>query len=271
MLHGIAGAADGDRGIGVGAAGGVDQQRVALGVVLAILEMLRDVDEAAISGAACADGDDLEMMLEVVSSAAWIIFAPVSWCWPLFGQRDREHFAARLRPFMTTPGYFMVRREPILQSIHFTSAFFVREAALGDEIEDVRRPVLHGDVLDLRAFERDQLDHRAVQRGGVEFRRGAAFHVGQLRAFVANDERALELAEILGVDPEIGLERMLHFHARRHVDERAAAENRGVQRAEFVVAGRDHFAEPSSGKFPDVLSILRSSRQKSRPVRRPLS
>ena len=57
MLHGIAGAADGDRGIGVGAAVGVDQKRVALGVVLAILEMLRHVDEAAISGAAGADRD----------------------------------------------------------------------------------------------------------------------------------------------------------------------------------------------------------------------
>ena len=42
-----------------------------------------------------------------------------------------------LRPFRTTPGYFIVRREPMLQSIHFTSAFFVREAALGHEIENV--------------------------------------------------------------------------------------------------------------------------------------
>ena len=104
----------------------------------------------------------------------------------------------------------------------------------------------------LRAFQRDQLDHRAVQRGGVELRRGAAFHVGQLRAFIGDDERALELPEILGVDPEIGLERMLHLHARRHVDERAAAEDGAVERAEFVVAGRDHFAEP----FPENLRMI---------------
>ena len=81
---------------------------------------------------------------------------------------------------MTTPGYFIVRREPMLQSIHFTSRVFVREAALGHEVEDVRRPVLHGDVLNLGALKRDQFDDRAVQRGGVELRRGAAFHVSQL-------------------------------------------------------------------------------------------
>ena len=57
------------------------------------------------------------------------------------------------------------------------------------------------------------------KRGGVELRRGAAFHVGQLRAFVADDERALELAEVLGVDPEVSLERMFHLHSRRDVNE----------------------------------------------------
>ena len=57
VLHGVAGAAHGDRRISVGAAGRVDEQRVALGVVLATLEMLRHVNQAAISGAAFADGD----------------------------------------------------------------------------------------------------------------------------------------------------------------------------------------------------------------------
>ena len=50
--HGVAVAAHGDRRIGVRAAVGVDQQRVALGVVLAALEVLRDVDQAAVGGAA---------------------------------------------------------------------------------------------------------------------------------------------------------------------------------------------------------------------------
>src|SRR5207253_9337834 len=55
VLNGVAGAADGDGGVGVSARSGVDEQGVALGIVLAILEMLRHVDESAISGAASAD------------------------------------------------------------------------------------------------------------------------------------------------------------------------------------------------------------------------
>src|SRR5205823_9718810 len=103
-----------------------------------------------------------------------------------------------------------------------------------------------------RALERDQLDDRAMQRGGVEFRGGAALHVGKLGAFVCNDEGALELPEVLGVDPEIGLERMFHFHSRRHVDEGAATKHGAIERAEFVVAGWDYFPEP----FPENFRML---------------
>ncbi len=45
---------------------------------------------------------------------------------------------------------------------------------------------------------------------------------------------------------------MLHLHSRRDVDERAAAEDRAVERAEFVVAGRDDFAEP----LPENLRVF---------------
>src|SRR5439155_12813047 len=65
---------------------------------------------------------DFEMMLEVVSSAAWIIFAPVSWCCPLFASAIERTSPRAFRPFRTTPGYFIVRREPMLQSIHLISA-----------------------------------------------------------------------------------------------------------------------------------------------------
>ena len=155
------------------------------------------------------------------------------------GERDGDDFAARFAAFHDDAR--ILHREAgadvAVDPFHF--GFLVREAALGHEVEDVGRPVLHGDVLDLRALHRDQFDDRAVQRGGLEFRRGAAFHVDHLRAFIGDDERALELPEVLRVDAEVGLERMLHLHARRHVDERAAAEDGAVQRAEFVVAGRE--------------------------------
>src|SRR5437762_3401855 len=41
VLNGIAGAADRDRGVSICARGGVDKKHVAVGVVVAILEMLR--------------------------------------------------------------------------------------------------------------------------------------------------------------------------------------------------------------------------------------
>ena len=55
VLDGVAGAADGDCRIGVGAAGGVNEQCVALGVILAVLKVFRDMDQPAISGAAGSD------------------------------------------------------------------------------------------------------------------------------------------------------------------------------------------------------------------------
>src|SRR2546423_71941 len=59
VLNGVAGAADGDRRISVRATRRVDQQRIALGIVFAVLEVLRDLNQAAISRAALADADAL--------------------------------------------------------------------------------------------------------------------------------------------------------------------------------------------------------------------
>jgi len=55
MLHGIAGPADGDCGVGVGQTGRIDQERITLGVVLAMLEMLRHVNKSSIGGPTGAD------------------------------------------------------------------------------------------------------------------------------------------------------------------------------------------------------------------------
>src|SRR5436190_21332096 len=51
VLHGVARSADSDRRISVGAAGRVDQKRVALGCVLAVFEVLRAVNQTSISRA----------------------------------------------------------------------------------------------------------------------------------------------------------------------------------------------------------------------------
>ena len=89
----------------------------------------------------------------------------------------------------------------------------------------------------------DDLDHGRVQRVAGVDRRRAAFDVVHLRALVGDDQGALELAGVLGVDPEVGLERHLALDARRDVDERSTRPHRRVECRELVVAGRDDRAE----------------------------
>lgn len=62
-------------------------------------------------------------------------------------------------------------------------------------------------------------------------------------ALVGDDQRALELAHVLRVDAEVGLQRDLDVDVLGHVDERAARPDRRVERGELVVARGDHRAE----------------------------
>ena len=59
-----------------------------------------------------------------------------------------------------------------------------------------------------------------------------------LGALVDDDEGALELAGVLAVDAEVGLQRQRHLHAGRHVDEGAAGPDRAVEGGELVVLRR---------------------------------
>ena len=126
---------------------------------------------------------------------------------------------------------------------------------LGDEVVDVGRPVLDGRVRDASAGQGDELDHRRVQRVGGVHRRRAALDVVHLGTLVGDDQRALELARVLLVDAEVGLQRHLHLDARRHVDERATAPHGGVQGRELVVAGRNDRAEEP---LDDLLVVTQS-------------
>jgi hypothetical protein len=135
------------------------------------------------------------------------------------GQSDADDFAAGAPALHDDAGIFHGETAADVAVDPANFGVFVGDAALGDEIEDIAAPVLHRDVLDFGALHGDEFDYRAVQSGGLKLRRRAAFHVHHFRAFIGDDERALELAELLAVDAEIGLERMLHFHAGRHVDE----------------------------------------------------
>ena len=110
---------------------------------------------------------------------------------------------------------------------------------LGDEVVDVVRPVLDRRIADLGTRQRDDLDDRGVERVRGVDRGRAALDVVDLGALVDNDQRALELAGVLAVDPEVGLQRQRDLDALRNVHERAARPDRAVERRELVVLGRD--------------------------------
>src|SRR3712207_8946260 len=94
----------------------------------------------------------------------------------------------------------MIRRPPRSTLFPYTTLF---RSALGDEVVDVVRPVLDGRVAHAGVLLDDDLDDRGVQRVGLVDRRGAALDVVHVGTLVDDDQRALELAHVLGVDPEV--------------------------------------------------------------------
>ena len=146
----------------------------------------------------------------------------------------------------------MVRRDPMFPSIHSTCASASAAGPLGDQVVDVGGPVLDGRVGDARTLERHQLDDGRVQGVGRVHRGRAALDVVHLGALVGDDQGALELAHVLRVDPEVGLQGHLDLDAGRHVDERPARPHRRVEGGELVVVGWDEGAEPPA----DVLGVL---------------
>ena len=244
MLDGVAVAAHDDGGIGVGAGVGVDEQRVALGVVFATLEVLRDVNDAAVGGAALADADGFGddegggVVGGVDHLGAGVLMLAV------VGEGDGDDFAPGAFALQDDAGVFHGEAAADVAVDPLDLGVLHGEAALGDEVEDVGRPVLDGDVLDLGALEGDELDHGGVEGGGGELGGGAALHVGDLGALVGDDEGALELAEVFRVDAEVGLEGHGDLHALGDVDEGAAGEDGAVEGGELVVAGGDDLAEP---------------------------
>ena len=161
----------------------------------------------------------------------------------LAGERDRQHLAVRALAEQPDGGVLhrQLRAEVAVDPLH--RRVLVGDGALRDEVVDVRRPVLDRRVAAAAALLDDDLDDGGVQRVGRVDRRRAALDVVHVRALVDDDQRALELAHVLRVDAEVGLERHLDLHARRHVDERAARPDGGVERRELVVVLRDDLPE----------------------------
>ena len=131
----------------------------------------------------------------------------------------------------------------------------LRHRSLGDQVEDVGRPVLDCRVTDAGPGQSDQLYDRRVQRRGAVGGGGAALDVVHVGPGLGDDQRPLELAHVLGVDSEVGLERHLDVHPRGHVDERASRPHGRVQGGQLVVVRRYHGGEVLAH---DVLVLAQS-------------
>src|SRR5215218_6313726 len=231
--------ADADRRVGVRARLLVEQQRVADDLGLGAVRALGDLEQAAVGGAPAVLGDRLgEDVRRRVRRRVDDLRARVL---VLAGARegDREHLAVGTlaREVDRRVLYGQLVAEVAVDPLH--GRVRLGDRALGDEGVDVLRPVLHGRVADPRARLCDQLDHGGVQGVRRPDGGGAALDVVHVGALVGDDQRPLELAHVLGVDPEVGLQGHLDVHARRHVDERAARPDGAVERRELVVVGGD--------------------------------
>ena len=82
-----------------------------------------------------------------------------------------------------------------------------------------------------------------MQLVGVAHGRGAAFQVADGGAFVGDDQGALKLPGVLGVDAEIGGQLHGALDALGDVAEAAVAEDGGVEGGEEIVAGGDYRSE----------------------------
>ncbi len=182
-------------------------------------------------------------MFDVVFGAAWHDLRARVLVLARAGEGDREHLAVGALAHQVDRRVLHGQLGAEVAVDPLDGRVGLGDRALGDEVVDVLRPVLHGRVADPRARLGDQLDHGGVQRVRRPHRGGAALDVVHVGALVGDDQRPLELAHVLGVDPEVGLQRHLDVHARRHVDERAARPHGAVERGQLVVVGRDDRGE----------------------------
>src|SRR3954451_20226426 len=244
--------ADVDIGVGVRAADLVHQQRVALhhrgGVMCALL----DLDQPTVGGAPAAAGDRLgDDGARGVRCAVHHLGARVL-VLALAGEGDGQRLALGVLAHQVDRRVLHrhLGADVAVDPLH--GGALLAGGALGDEVVHVVRPVLDRRVPAAGVLLDDDLDDGRVQRVAGVDRGGAALDVVHVGTFVDDDQGPLELTHVLGVDPEVGLQRDLHVHALRPVDERPARPDAGVQRGELVVAHRDDRPEV----LPEQLLVL---------------
>src|SRR3954465_10396150 len=211
--------ADADRRVGVRARLLVEQQRVADDLRARAVGALGDLQHAAVRGAPAVLGDRLgedvrrRVRRDVEDLGAGVLVLAVA------RERDRQDLAVGALAHQVDARVLHRELGAEVAVDPLDGRVLPRLRALGDEVVDVLRPVLHGRVADPGTRLGDQLDDGGVQGVRRVDGRRAALDVVHVGALVGDDQRPLELAHVLGVDPEVGLQRHLDVHARRHVDE----------------------------------------------------
>ena len=90
----------------------------------------------------------------------------------------------------------------------------------------------------------------------VAHRCGTTFKIADVGAFVANDERALELSRVAGIDAEIGGEFHWAAGVLWYIHKRTIAEHGGIEGSEIVVTIRNHLPKILAHQVGMVLHRL---------------
>src|SRR5207247_1548373 len=194
-------------------------QRVALDGGLGVAGAFLYLDQAAVGGPAAGPGhrlgDDLGRRVgravHHLRARVLVLAGP--------GERDRQGLALGVLAHQVDRRVLHGDLGADVAVDPFHARPGLDHGPLGHQVVDVARPVLDGRVAAVRAGLDDDLDHRGVQRVGGVDRRGAAFHVVDGGALVDDDQRPLELAHVLGVDPEVCLQVHVYGNALRRLYE----------------------------------------------------
>src|SRR5258708_12591769 len=125
----------------------------------------------------------------------------------------------------------------------FHSRISIGSGALGDKVVNVLRPVLNSGVADTSALKHLDFYHCTVQAVTGVCWSSTSMHIVKIGAGSSNDEGALELTHVLGVDTEVGLQGDLHADTLWYINEAATTPHRAVQSCELVVGIRDNCAK----------------------------
>ena len=93
---------------------------------------------------------------------------------------------------------------------------------LGVQIVHVFRPVLDRGIAQCRALLDKQFHTARMEVRHIVFWCGTALDKMQIRPLIHDDERVFKLPCSRRIEPEIGLQRNRHRHARRHIDKRSS-------------------------------------------------